>query len=196
MSTGYATYHDIDRAVKKLVELSSNFSLLHCTASYPAQINDMNLNCIPEMIKRYPQALSIGLSDHENGIDCATIAYLLGARIFEKHFTLNRSSKGTDNCFSLEPTGMKKLVRNLKRIPLALGNSSHDLLPSEEKPVFKMRKSIVYKSNLKKFEELDLTNIEFRCPGNGLEPYHIENIIGKRLQVDVQKHQCFDYSHI
>lgn len=196
MSTGYSTYSDIDRAVSKLDEFKSNYSLLHCTASYPAEISDMNLNCIPEMIKRYPKAFKIGLSDHENGIDCASVGYLLGARIFEKHFTLNRANKGTDNSFSLEPSGMKKLVRNIKRIPISLGESKHKLLKSEEKPVYKMRKSIVYKCDLKKNEELNLDNLEFRCPGNGLEPYHVYEIIGKTLDTCVKKHQCFEFSHI
>ena len=196
ISSGYATYEDIDRAVSKLDEFDSKYALLHCTASYPADVSDMNLNCIPEMIKRYINAFRIGLSDHENGIDCASIGYLLGARVFEKHFTLNRAHKGTDNSFSLEPTGMKKLVRNIRRIPLSLGNASHNLLKSEEKPVYKMRKSIVYKSNLSKNEKLSLSNLEFRCPGNGLEPYHIYNILGKVLKTDVQKQQCFEFSHI
>lgn len=196
ISTGFATYEDINRAVLILDELKSNYSLLHCTASYPAEIADMNLNCIPEMIKRYPKAFKIGLSDHENGIDCASIAYLLGARIFEKHFTLNRANKGTDNCFSLEPNGLKKLVRNIKRIPICLGTSSHQLLKAEEKPIFKMRKSIVYKTNLVKDAQLDLTNLEFRCPGNGLEPFYINEVIGKRLKTNVNRHQCFDFSHI
>jgi len=196
LSTGFATYADINRAVKRLDEFKSDYSLLHCTASYPANVSDMNLNCIPEMIKRYPNAFRIGLSDHENGIDSASIAYLLGARIFEKHFTLNRANKGTDNSFSLEPTGLKKLVRNIKRIPICLGNSSHDLLKVEEKPVFKMRKSIVYKDNLEKNQKLDLSNLEFRCPGEGLEPYFINQLIGKTLKTNVKKHQCVNFTHI
>lgn len=196
MSTGYATYSDIDRAVSIFDEKKSNYSLLHCTASYPAEVNDMNLNCIPEMKKKYPKAFKIGLSDHENGIDCASIGYLLGARIFEKHFTLNRANKGTDNAFSLEPNGMKKLVRNLKRIPIALGSSEHHLLDAEQKPIFKMRKSIVYKSDLNKNEILDFDNLEFRCPGTGLEPYRVYEIIGKSLKKSVKKQECFDFSHI
>ena len=196
MSTGYSTFEDIERAVLKLDDLKSNYSLLHCTASYPADISDMNLNCIPEMIRRFPNAFRIGLSDHENGIDCASIGYLLGARIFEKHFTLNRANKGTDNSFSLEPNGMKKLVRNIRRIPLSLGSAKRSLLKSEEKPVYKMRKSIVYKYDLDENQKLDLSNLEFRCPGDGLEPYHIHEIIGKSLKTSVKRQQCFEYSHI
>ena len=81
----------------------------------------MNLNCIEKLIERYPKHI-IGISDHENGIDAALISYMKGARVFEKHFTLDRANKGTDNAFSLEPTGLKKLVRNLRRIPKMLGS--------------------------------------------------------------------------
>ena len=144
----------------------------------------------------YPKAKAIGLSDHENGIDCATIAYMLGARIFEKHFTLNRSSKGTDNAFSLEPNGMRKLIRNLKRIPLALGSKEHNILSSEIKPVYKMRKSIVYKERINNQKILTEEDLEFRCPGDGLPPYYLESIIGRRLKVAVKQHDCVKESDL
>ena len=94
--------------------------ILHCTASYPAEISDMNLNIIKEL-KKISKNI-IGLSDHENGIDAASVAFMLGAKVFEKHFTLNRSWKGTDQSFSLEPNGLRKLCRNLNRIPKMLGS--------------------------------------------------------------------------
>ena len=81
----------------------------------------MNLNVISTYLKEFPSNI-IGLSDHENGIDAATIAYMLGARVFEKHFTLNRGNKGTDNAFSLEPQGLERFIRNIKRVPLMLGS--------------------------------------------------------------------------
>ena len=82
---------------------------MHCTASYPVELKDMNLNII-SVLKKVSKNL-IGLSDHENGIDAASVAYMLGARVFEKHFTLNRSWKGTDHSFSLEPQGLEKMIK-------------------------------------------------------------------------------------
>ena len=85
---------------------------------------------------------------------------------------------------------MKKLVRNIKRIPISLGESKHRLLESEEKPVYKMRKSIVYKEDLNKNDKLDFSNLEFRCPGDGLEPFHVYDLIGKSLTTCVKKPMC------
>ena len=86
----------------------------------------MNLNVINTYKKEFSN-YTIGLSDHENGIDALTIAYMLGARVFEKHFTLNRANKGTDHSFSLEPAGLGKAIRNLKRIPNMLGSYEKNL---------------------------------------------------------------------
>ena len=97
-----------------------------------------------------------GFSSHEDPNETLTgsISYTMGARIFEKHFTVNRSWKGTDQSFSLEPAGLSKLVRNLKRIPLLLGSRNKKFLESEKKPIFKMRKSIVAAKDLKKDHEI------------------------------------------
>ena len=196
ISTGHCEFNDINRVFDLLDKYKNPVSLLHCTASYPSPIKDMNLSCITSLIKNYGHRSVIGLSDHENGIDCASTAYMLGARVFEKHFTLDRSSKGTDNSFSLEPSGLSKLVRNLKRIPLSLGNSDKAILPSESKPVYKMRKSIVYKTNLPAGHTLGLTDLEFRCPGDGLPPYRINELLGKQLTTNVDFQQCASYTHL
>ena len=90
--------------------------MLHCTASYPADVEDLNLAVIATLRERYPE-LVIGLSDHHNGIAMAPVAYMLGARVFEKHFTLNHAWKGTDHAYSLMPDGMRRFVRDLQRVP-------------------------------------------------------------------------------
>ena len=87
LSTGGGNMLDVNRAVKNILKFNKKLSILHCTASYPAMIEDMNLNVISEYRKKFPN-IKIGLSDHENGIDASTIAYMLGARVFDKHFTL------------------------------------------------------------------------------------------------------------
>jgi len=188
LSTGCSTYEDVQRAVNCFKE--NSLAILHCTAAYPAPIESMHLNCIPELVKQFPKH-KIGISDHENGIDAVSIAYMLGARVFEKHFTLNRAEKGTDHKFSLEPTGLQKLVRNLRRIPKMLGESHKKPLAVEEKPVYKMRKSIVYRNSFSPGEILSEDCFEFRCPGNGLPPYKIKDFLNKVLKRRVEK---FDYA--
>ena len=185
LSTGHSTYDDVSRAVNCFDK--NLLAILHCTAAYPAPIDSMNLKCIPELIKKFPKTI-VGISDHENGIDAASIAYMLGARVFEKHFTLNRAEKGTDHKFSLEPVGLQKLIRNLRRIPLMMGDSSKSPLDVEKKPIYKMRKSIVYKDSFEEGMVLDEDCFEFRCPGDGLPPYRINELINKVLKKKVDKY--------
>jgi sialic acid synthase len=188
LSTGGGNYKDIERAVKNIKSINKNLAILHCTAAYPVELKDMNLNIIKVLKKKYPNNL-IGLSDHENGIDAAPLAYMLGARIFEKHFTLDRSWKGTDHAFSLEPEGLRKLIRNLQRIPLILGSKSKKILSSEKKPLQKMYKSIVASRNLKIGTVLKYSDISFKSPGGGLKPYEYKKILNKKNKIEIQKDQ-------
>ncbi len=195
LSTGGGTFTDIKRAVDTVLEYNDQLVVFHCTASYPANVEDMNLNVIPELKRLFPNII-IGLSDHENGIDAASVGYMLGARVFEKHFTLNRSWKGTDQSFSLEPEGLRKLVRNLNRIPVLLGSSDKQLLESEKKPLKKMAKSLVAKRDLSAGHEIMEEDIAIKSPGGGLPPYEIENIIGKTLKTGLQEDDHFLFDNL
>jgi N-acetylneuraminate synthase/sialic acid synthase len=186
LSTGGGTFVDIKRAVENILKYNDQLIVFHCTASYPANVEDMNLLVIPELKKIFPNII-IGLSDHENGIDAASVGYMLGARVFEKHFTLNRSWKGTDQSFSLEPEGLRKLIRNLNRIPVLLGSSDKQLLESEKRPLKKMAKTLVAKANLTVGHQLTEDDIAIKSPGGGLPPYELDNIIGKILKKDLQE---------
>jgi len=179
-STGGGTLLDVKRAVETISKFNKDLTILHCTTSYPSEIKDMNLAVI-QTYKNEFKEYRIGLSDHENGIDAAPIAYMLGARTFEKHFTLNRANKGTDHAFSLEPQGLSKLVRNLHRIDEMIGSSEKKLLESEKKPLFKMKKSIVASKNLAEGHVLRFKDIAFKSPGGGLEPYRFNEVVGKKI---------------
>lgn len=188
LSTGGGNIDDVKRAHENISKFNKNLSILHCTASYPAKIKDMNLNVIKTYSKEFPENV-IGLSDHENGIDAAPIAYMLGARIFEKHFTLDRSLKGTDHAFSLEPIGLNKIIRNLKRIESMLGNSEKKVLESEKKPIFKMAKSIVTSKSLKKGHKIKISDLVIKSPGGGLPPYKLESLVGKILKRNLNEEE-------
>lgn len=181
LSTGGGTLEDIRRATDAILPINRQLAILHCTASYPAAIEDLNLGVITRLLAEYPDHV-IGLSDHENGIDAASIAYMLGARVFEKHFTLNRASKGTDHSFSLEPEGLRKLVRNLRRIPVMLGDGHKRRLPSEEKPLLKMAKSLVAARDLPAGLVLTEADVARKSPGGGLPPYEIDRLVGRTLK--------------
>lgn len=141
LSTGGSTDQEIDAAVQILARHTTDFALLHCTAAYPVLTNaELNLKCITTLRERYPQTV-IGWSGHDPGIAMALVAYALGARILEKHVTLNRASKGTDHAFSLEPQGVRTLCENLKQAHAALGTGIKEVYDSERAPIAKMRRT-------------------------------------------------------
>ncbi|NJL70821.1 MAG: N-acetylneuraminate synthase, partial [Candidatus Competibacteraceae bacterium] len=114
MSTGYSTMDDVQRAYDTVLSINPQLLILQCTSSYPAEVEDLNLRVIESFRGRFPKAV-IGYSGHENGIAMPLIAFMLGARVVEKHLTLNRTMKGTDHAFSLTGDGMRRMVRDLKR---------------------------------------------------------------------------------
>lgn len=140
LSTGGGTYTDIDAAVDVISAHHNQLAILHCVAAYPIRDwAEHNLACIVALRQMYPNFV-IGWSGHDSGIALAVMAYTLGARIIEKHFTTNRSNKGTDHAFSLEPAGLAKMCRDLVRAHLAMGDGLKKYLPSEVAPISKMRR--------------------------------------------------------
>ncbi len=177
LSTGGGTIEDVQRAYDTVMPINSQLCLLQCTASYPVDPQYMNLRVITTYRERFPDAV-IGLSDHQSGIAMAIVAYTLGARVIEKHFTLNRAWKGTDHAFSLEPVGMRKLIRDLGRARVALGDGVKQVYPCEKNPLFKMGKKLVAARDLPIGHVLTPDDVAIKSPNDGLAPYELENIIG------------------
>jgi N-acetylneuraminate synthase/sialic acid synthase len=182
LSTGGAEIDDVDAALKILKP--ENTAVLQCTAAYPAEASDMDLRVITTYRNRYPQSV-IGLSSHDRGISFSVIAAILGARIIEKHFTFDRSAKGTDHSFSLEPIGLQKLIRDLNLGIKAMGTDQKRVHPSEINGIRKMGKMIVYKRNLKRGHILKEDDLDFKSPLEGLSTAYWDSIIGKKINVDV-----------
>ncbi len=185
VSTGGAAVSDIQRAYDTIMPINQQLCFLQCTAAYPASAEDLNLRVITTLRERYPE-LVIGLSDHENGIAMAVAAYVLGARVVEKHFTLNHTDKGTDHAFSLEPIGMRKLVRDLRRTRAALGTGVKTPLPSERQPLLKMGKKLVASRQLCVGQVLRAGDIAMKSPGGGLSPAHLPEVLGRTLLVPLE----------
>ena len=181
VSTGGATLEDVDRAMETITPINDQICLLQCTAAYPAAVEELNLAVITTLRERYPDVV-VGLSDHQDGIAMATVAYMLGARVIEKHFTLSHAAKGTDHAFSLIPEGMRKLVRDLARVPVAMGDAEKRPLPSEEKPLQKMGKKLVAARPLEAGHVLAAGDLVARSPADeGLAPYELDALIGLPL---------------
>jgi N-acetylneuraminate synthase/sialic acid synthase len=181
ISTGGGTMEDVQRAYDAIMPLNQQLAILQCTSSYPAEHHDLNLNVIDTFRRQFPETV-IGLSDHENGIAMATAAYMLGARIVEQHFTVNHTWKGTDQVFSLEPIGMRKLVRDLRRVREALGDGVKRVLECEVEPITKMGKKLVAACDLPAGHVLTQMDIAIKSPGDGVPPHELDNLIGKKLK--------------
>ena len=131
---------------------------------------------------RFPQ-LVVGLSDHQNGIAMAVVAYMLGARVIEKHFTLDHALKGRDHAFSLMPEGMRRLVRDLHRVPVALGDATKRALPVEADPLEKMGKKVVAARGLELGHVLTAEDLAIKSPADGgLPPFELDRLVGRRLR--------------
>jgi sialic acid synthase len=182
LSTGGANIDDIDRAIETVRPINQQLAIMQCTAAYPCETEDLNLQVITTLRERYPDYV-VGLSDHQNGISMALVAYMLGARVIEKHFTLNHAWKGTDHGFSLMPEGLRKLVRDLQRIPVALGDGVKRPLPVEAKPLEKMGKKLVAARDLELGHVLAAEDVVTRSPADGgLPPYELDRLVGRRLR--------------
>jgi N-acetylneuraminate synthase/sialic acid synthase len=180
VSTGGATMDDVRRAHDTIVEINTNVALLQCTAGYPPEFHQLDLRVIQTFRDEFPETV-IGYSGHDSGIAMGTVAFVLGARVIEKHFTLNRAMKGTDHAFSLEPVGMRKLVRDLQRTREALGSAEKRMHPTEQKPVMKMSKKLVARHDLAVGTVIGPDDLAMKSPGDGLWPYQIDEVVGRRL---------------
>ncbi len=178
ISTGGATIEDVQRAYDMIMPINQQLAILQCTAGYPAAFDELDLRVISTYRDRFPGAV-VGFSSHDNGIAMPVAAYMLGARIVEKHFTLNRASKGTDHAFSLEPVGLRKLVRDLDRTYRALGNGVKKIYDSEKAPIVKMGKSLVVARDLPSGHTIGPNDIVMKSPGGGIAPYDLHKVIGR-----------------
>jgi sialic acid synthase len=181
LSTGGGTMDDVERAVDTILPLNAQLCVMQCTASYPCEVEELNLGVVESYRERFPD-LVIGLSDHQSGIAMSLVGYMLGARVIEKHFTLNHAWKGSDHAFSLMPEGMRRLVRDLHRVPDAVGDGVKRPLASEARPLEKMGKKLVATRDLPVGHVLTAEDLAARSPADGgLPPYELDDLLGRRL---------------
>lgn len=183
MSTGMATFEEIDEAVQAARQAgATQIALLKCTSAYPAVPDDMNLRTIPELAKRF--GVPAGLSDHTLGAAVAVAAVALGACIIEKHITLSRASKGPDSEFSLEPKEFKAMVEEIRTTERALGAVQFGTSPQEASSrVF--RRSLFVVQDLRRGEEFTAQNVRSIRPAHGLHSRHLPQVLGRRASRDI-----------
>jgi N,N'-diacetyllegionaminate synthase len=185
LSVGKATLAEVDEAVETLEEAGCReLALLHCVASYPSPMEDMNLRVIPSLAVTYPECV-VGFSDHSLGLTASVAAAAMGASVVEKHVTLSRQDAGPDHWFSLEMDELSDLVVATRDVWLAMGSSRKRVLPSEAAGRVKGIRSLVTRRGLKAGEIIKPADLVILRPGGGIAPKHLVHVQGMKVGRDV-----------
>lgn len=194
LSTGMASMKEVKEAFNVLNEgglSNDDISIVHCNTEYPTPMGDVNLkamNAIGEELD-----VNIGYSDHTLGVEVPIAAVALGAKVIEKHFTLDRNLPGPDHRASLEPDELKKMVDSIRNIEKAIaGSGKKEPSPSEVKNKAVARKSIIATKAIKKGEEFTETNLGIKRPGIGISPMRWNEILGKNANRDFQDEELIE----
>lgn len=181
VSVGGGNFEQIAASVETVLAHHDDLAILHCVSEYPCPVEKLGLNAIPFLQEKFPN-VTVGISDHFNGILSGPVAYMKGARVFEKHVTLDRSQKGTDHPFSLEPDGFRRFVRDIRRVPEMMEPKNDGTLGNE--PVFqKLGKSLVLNKPLTEKEIITIDDLSGRIFNENVIPVRQANeVIGKRLK--------------
>tara|TARA_B100000965_G_scaffold311441_1_gene271006 strand:+ start:27 stop:1055 length:1029 start_codon:yes stop_codon:yes gene_type:complete len=185
LSTGMANEKEIKEAIDTIIQYGSgDFILLHCVSGYPTPVEEINLDTITLLKKKFK--CEIGLSDHTLGNTSAILSIALGAKVIEKHFTFDRSEGGPDAEFSMEPHELKDLSENISLAHKAIGVGSFEMKSAEESNI-KFRRSIYVVEDIKEGETLTKDNVRRIRPGYGLKPKEYEKLIGSIANKDLDK---------
>ena len=190
ISTGIAMPEDIELAVKTCKEAGNNdITLLKCTSSYPAPIEDANLMTMVDMKQRY--GVKVGLSDHTMGYDVPVAAVALGATLVEKHFILDRSIGGPDAAFSMEISEFAAMVKSIRNVEKALGDIKYPTDPSNIKGR-EFCRSLYVAEDVKVGDVVTKKNVRSVRPGYGLHPKFLSEVLGKKFIKDCQMGERFE----
>jgi N-acetylneuraminate synthase/N,N'-diacetyllegionaminate synthase len=195
LSTGMSTLGEIEDALSAIRHNGTeDIILLHCVTSYPAKKEDSNLKAIESLKQRF--RLSVGFSDHTLGITIPLAAVALGAVLIEKHFTLDKRLPGPDHMASLEPNELAEMVSAIRDVEKALGTGSRRLTQEEKEIRKKVRRSIVAKEKILKGTVITEKMLDFKRPGTGIEPKHLDKIIGKKAKKNIVPDELIAFKNL
>ena len=195
-STGMSTEAEIQQSVYHLKKASAQFILLHCNSTYPAPLKDVNLKYL-EQLTRISGGGLVGYSGHDIGIDVSIAAVAMGAKVIEKHFTLDKSMEGNDHKVSLYPEEFSQMVSSIRNIEQAMGNASSRVLSQGEMMNREtLAKSLICNVKIRKGELITRSMIDIKSPGQGLQPNKMEYLIGRVATRDIKKGDYFFQSDI
>lgn len=184
LSTGMAGQKELDEALDVITRYHSNISILHCVSQYPTAPDNLNLRTILYLKKHYPQ-YKIGFSDHTIGISAPIVAIGMGAEIIEKHITIDRRMKGTDQAGSLGPDGVNRLVRDIRVAEKWLGKEELYIDKSVQASKIKLERSIATNRLLKVNDIIQESDLHMLSPGDGYKWSQLSEVVGKRVVKEI-----------
>ncbi len=195
LSTGMATLSEVDRALELLAKKGcKEMALLHCISIYPPAYEDINLNNITMMQKTF--GIPIGFSDHTIGFSIPLASVALGSCIIEKHFTTDKNLPGWDHEISADPHEMEIICRESANIAKSMGTFVKVVSKAEQEKKMKFRRSAVFTKNLKSGHVLTIDDLTSKRPGTGISPDLIDQLIGRKLTVDIEEDMLVKWDYI
>ncbi len=188
VSTGMAGKKELDDAIAVITKYHSDLSILHCVSQYPTEPKNVNLNTIPYLMKNYKDFV-IGYSDHTIGISTPVAAVAMGAKIIEKHITLDRRMKGTDQAGSLGPDGVHRMVRDIRILDQSMGVEDIFIVPETAVAKEKLERSIATKRSLDKGAIITEEDIHMLSPGDGFKWAERNQVVGKTIKEAIAENE-------
>ena len=186
LSTGMAALGEVEEAVHVIYSTNNKaLILLHCTSSYPANYDDVNLKAMDTLRERFNTP--VGYSDHTSGIEVSIAAVTMGACVIERHFTLDKGLSGPDHKASLGPDEFKRMVKSIRNIERAIGNGIKKPQGSECSVKRIARKSIVARVDIPKGGRIKPEMLAIKRPGTGIGPKYLDEIVGRQVKTEVKK---------
>lgn len=195
VSTGMSNLIEVGQCIDVLIDAGTdreNITVLHCNTEYPTPMKDVNLKAMLTLKEAFK--VDIGYSDHTLGIEIPIAAVAMGAKVIEKHFTLDKTLDGPDHKASLEPKELKQMIDAIRNIEVALGTGIKEPSQSEIKNKSIARKSVVAKTDIKAGDILTMDNLAIKRPGEGISPMNIEMLIGSRAIKDFKQDDYIELS--
>ena len=199
MSVGAAYLSEVDEAIRVLKESGcKDIVIFHCVLSYPTAPENANLKIIETLKKDFPD-VRVGFSDHvapDPTMMTLATAYLLGAEVIEKHFTLDKTLTGNDHYHAGDPEDFKKAIQNFKLIDTVLGNGHKTVLECELIPRREARRSLVLTRDIKCGETIEENDLMPKRPGTGISPQYADIVIGRKVRMDLQEDTILTWNMI
>lgn len=195
LSTGMAGKLELDSAIEIISKYHNDISILHCVSQYPTEPQNANLKTITYLQKQYPQYV-IGYSDHTIGISAPIAAVAMGAKIIEKHITLDRKMKGTDQAGSLGIDGIHRMMRDIRVMEISLGEEDMFIDESVKGAKNKLERSIATKRQMNQGEIVTENDIHLLSPGDGFKWSDRKNVIGKRLRTRIEANEILYHNNL